>query len=491
MFNLAIGRSHRREFNRYSAKIHKIHRFGIAKRSTHAVVLAAERFAESATFYHIMQKLICLSVSLLLITFLSPFAEARPDRIVLAYSATWRDADTPADTYNYDAITHLARAFLVPHPDGTVEVPDGYFNANMESLARKHGVKLLMSLGGEASNADNWLSIARNQKYFQNFSRNLEKLLAEHGYDGIDIDWEPSATNTEDGTAFVSFIKALRARFPNQIITTALGGSEYWIGHFSWKEVTDNVDYVNVMTYDYSGGWGGRAAYASNLFPAGAYSQEPTLSVDEGMKNLIDNHKVSPAKLLMGMTFWPSRFRVDHIGDHFPTNGPGYSMSITHAQAMYLLATGKYADFWDEKAGMPYMERTTGGSVVVYENPKSIQRKCEYAAKLGCAGVMIWHAGADVCGDSAPLMDTVADCCGVAKQTFPRAVFEQQISDLRNQIEKLKSQLHAKAAGEYSPTKLADLSVDQLQALFSQLETTWGSLQDQLWQRDDPPIKAK
>jgi hypothetical protein len=290
-------------------------------------------------------------------------------------------------------------------------------------------------------------------------------------------------------------MKNLRARFPNRIITTALGGSEFWIGHFDWKVVTDSVDYVNVMTYDYSGGWGGRAAYASNLFPPGAYSPEPTLSVDEGMKNLIENHKVPPAKLLMGMTFWPSRFRVDHLGDHFPKNGSGYSMNITNAQAMYLLCSGKYTDFWDEKAEMPYMERKTGGSVVVYENPKSIQRKCEYAAKLGCAGVMIWHAGADVCGDSAPLMDAVAESCGVAKQTFPRPVFEQQISDLQTQIEQLKSQLsHTKAAEDNSSKSSSDLSglsMDQLQALFSRLEAEWGTLQDQLWQRDDPPIKAK
>ena len=202
---------------------------------------------------------------------------------MVGYSATWRDPDSPPECYNFDAVTYLARAFLVPHPDGTVETPDGYFNKTMESLAREHGVKLLMSLGGEASNADNWLSIARNPKYFQNFCDNLDKLLADHGYDGIDIDWEPSATTTEDGVAYTSFLKSLRDRFPSRIITTALGASEYWIGHFSWKDVADNVDYVNVMTYDYSGGWGGRADYCSNLFPAGAYAPKPTLSVAEGM----------------------------------------------------------------------------------------------------------------------------------------------------------------------------------------------------------------
>ena len=280
----------------------------------------------------------------------------------------------------------------------------------------------------------------------------------------------PRPLPLKTGRRISRFLKGLRARFPDRIITTALGASEYWIGHFSWKDVTDNVDYVNVMTYDYSGGWGGRAAYASNLFPAGAYSPEPTLSVEEGMKNLIENHKVPPAKLLMGITFWPSRFAVDHIGDHFPINGPGYSMNITYADTMCLLRTGRYTESWDEKAAMPYLQRTGGGSVICYENPRSIRLKCEYAAKLGCAGIMIWHLGADVYEDKAPLMDAVAESCGVAKQTFPPQIVEQQIAERENQNQQMKSHLGVASA--------------------SAVETEWGLLQDQLWQ-DEAPQHAK
>jgi chitinase len=456
-----------------------------------------DELSVAATFYQIMQKLLPLLAALMLVVSLGVCALARPDRVVVGYSATWRDPNTPPDCYNYDALTHLARAFLVAHPDGTIEVPDGYFNKTMESLARQHGVKLLMSLGGEASNANNWLSIARNPKYFQHFGDNLEKLLTDHGYDGIDIDWEPSAVTTEDGLAYVSFLKGLRARFPDRIITTALGASEYWIGHFSWKDVADNVDYVNVMTYDYSGGWGGRAAYASGLYPAGAYSPEPNLSVEEGMKNLIENHKVPPAKLLMGMTFWPSRFSVNHIGDRFPIDGPGYSMNITYAQTMCLLRTGKYIDSWDEKAAMPYMERTGGGSVVVYESPRSVRLKCEYAAKLGCAGIMIWHLGADVYGDKAPLMDAVAESCGAAKEVFPRQIVELQISGLQNQELQLKARLRLAAgatddnfAGQ-SISGMSALSADQLQALRVNVETRWASLQDRVWREDAPQRRNK
>jgi hypothetical protein len=243
------------------------------------------------------------------------------------------------------------------------------------------------------------------------------------------------------------------------------------------------------MTYDYSGGWGGRAAFCSNLFPAGAYAPEPTLSVEEGMTNLIENHKVSPTKLLMGITFWPSRFSVDHIGDRFPINGRRWSMNITYAQAMCLLRSGKYADFWDEKAAAPYLQRSAGGSVAVYESPRSIRRKCEYAAKLGCAGVMIWHVGADLYGDKTPLMDAVAGSVQAATPNLPRIALEDYVVDLQQQIQDLKSPVPAGAEPADDGAAIAgisNLSDAQLQMLRAELEMKWAALQDQIWVHDAP-----
>jgi chitinase len=465
----------------------KILRSPIAKGQA-ANVRCGQQKRPEATFYYKMQKLIPLIAAALTMAFIASFARAMPSRVVLGYSATWRDPDSPPEFYNYDAVTYIARSFLVPHPDGTVEVPTGYFNKSLKEMAHTHGVKLLMSLGGEASNADNWLSIARHPEHFARFCDQLDQLLKDQGYDGIDIDWEPSATTAEDAAAFTSFMKALRARFPHQTITTALGASEYWIGHFNWKDITDNVDFVNVMTYDYSGAWGGRAGYTSGLFPAGAYTPDPDLSASEGMKNLIKNHHVPPEKLLMGITFWAVRFGVDHIGDHFPVNAPGYTYDITYAETMSLLSGGAYKNFWDDKAAMPYLQRTAGGSVIVYENPKSILHKCEYAGKIGCPGIMIWHLGSDVQGDRAPLMDEVAKFNGVHGNKFPRSAIEQQLAELQSDIGQLKHSSkpdNGLGSSELPPVAGASsLSADQLEKLFRQMESDWASLQDQVWQQE-------
>ena len=250
-------------------------------------------------------------------------AAAGANRAVLGYSATWMDGQCRPADYDWSTLTHVARAFLVPHPDGSVGVPDGYFNPDLERLAHAHGVKLLISAGGEADNADNWVSIANHPAYLDRFLGELGRLMAANHYDGVDIDWEPSPTTFPEGKAYNRFMTALRARFPHATITTALPAGDYWVSHFDWPAVMAAVDYVNVMTYDYAGAWGGVAGHGSNLFPPGDYKPQPGYSADDGIRNLIGNHHLPAGKLLMGTTFWGYRFRADHIGGTFrcPSRG--------------------------------------------------------------------------------------------------------------------------------------------------------------------------
>lgn len=432
--------------------------------------------------------------------------QAHPNQIVLGYSATWYDAQCPPEDYNYGALTHLARSFLTPRPDGSISVPDGFFNASMESMARRNGVKLLMSLGGEAPDADNWLSIARHPEYLRRFFTELDKLLEDHGYDGVDIDWEPSALTDEDGEAFTSFIKALRARFPHIFLTTALGASNYWVGHFrSWPDIYNNVDYINVMVYGYSGAWGGKAAYDTNLYPAGAYPSDPGSSVDGGMRNLRDHHQVPPSKLLVGLSFWGDQFHVNHIGGAFPKNQAGQGDAIAYPDVERILLTGAYEDHWDGKALVPYVEKKDGARVVCYENTQSIHDKCEYAKKAGFAGVMIWHLGADLWGKGAPLMDSVASACRAAPQTFSRLEFEQQVDNLSKQVSDRKGYLDqingalqagggkveaAPEAGVFNPALLAQLSDEELQEVFLKKEKSLGVIEEQITEAQQALQKA-
>src|SRR6185295_13737008 len=89
-------------------------------------------------------------------------AWAKPNKIVLAYSAHWLDEIYPPEAYNYQGMTHITRSFLEVDADGHLPVPEGYLNQALSEKAKKNGVKLLASIGGASAGEKNWLSMAKN-----------------------------------------------------------------------------------------------------------------------------------------------------------------------------------------------------------------------------------------------------------------------------------------------------------------------------------------
>ena len=171
---------------------------------------------------------------------------------------------------------------------------------------------------------------------------------------------------------------------------------------------------------------------------------------------------------------------------------PGWEDNLTLAQVWGLMGTGHYASLWDAGAAMPYLERTGGGSVVCYENPESIRRKCEYARAAGCGGMMIWSLGADTCGEQAPLMDAVAQAEGGRPQRLGRSAIENEIVTLGQVLAHHGKLEHASTrpapVDGGGPSALATLSHDQIESLHAQLSQATGVLDDQTWQ-DQKPAK--
>jgi chitinase len=359
-------------------------------------------------------------------------AQARPNHLVLGYLPYWRDNIAPPQDLDLNVFTHLARAFLRPERDGSLHPSPTYFNLAFEDSARAHDVKLLMSIGGESATPDIWLAMAREPQHVAHFLDTLAALFAAHHYDGVDIDWEPPPQNAVDGQTYLSFLQAIRHRFPGRLLTIAVEASNYGVGHLPMADVVANVDFINAMTYDFSGPWTGIASFATNLHSDSEGLAHTRVSVDDELKNLIQTHRVPAAKVLVGLQFWANRFRVDQLGDHFPLHTNGYADNIEYARVMDLLGTGRYTAMRDEIADEPYLVRNDGGCVVTYDDPKSIRDKCETAIELHCAGVMIWHAGSDLGGGQMPLLNAVAESVGLSPLPSSRTELEGEIARIGN-----------------------------------------------------------
>lgn len=328
--------------------------------------------------------------------------------VVLGYSASWTDASYPPSAYDYASLTHIARSFLNPRADGHITESAGFWNEDLEKQAHAHGVKLLASIGGAAPDAQHWLGMTRDPAARERFFTELEGLITQHRYDGVDIDWEPSAQTDADQATYTEFMQALRKRFPKWVLTTALGTGEWNARHISWKQVADSVDYINLMTYVFAGSWTGHSAHNANLNAPSDFNDGSPLSVSNNVRDVIQKYGVPAEKLTVGLAFYGIQFSTDRIGQKFPDRARYKGEEVSFSQVQRLSERPEYQTLWDDGAKVPYLQKKTGGHTLSYDDPRSIAEKCAYASRLGVAGVMVWYIGGDVVRGQPVLQQTMS-----------------------------------------------------------------------------------
>jgi chitinase len=356
--------------------------------------------------------------------------KAAAPAVVLGYSASWTDESYPPSAYDYASLTHIARSFLQPHADGHITESAGFWSEDLTERAHHHGVKLLASIGGAAPDANHWLSMAREPAARERFFSELDRLITEHRYDGVDIDWEPSALTDADQATYTEFMKALRQRFPKWIISTALGTSDYWARHVSWRQIANSVDFINLMTYVFTGPWASYAAHNANLHAPSSFVDQSGLSVAGNVQAIIDKYGVPPEKLTLGLAFYGVQFSTDRLGQPFTEQMRYKGHELSYTQIQRLAENPGYSAKWDDGARVPYLERKVGGHTISYDDPQAIAEKCAFASKLGAAGVMIWYLGGDVVRGQPVLQQALAKTYGLPI-TPPRADFLAQTYQAR------------------------------------------------------------
>ncbi len=388
-------------------------------------------------------------------------ASARPNRAVVGYSASWFDGIYPAESYNYDAFTHICRAFLVPKPNGDITASGDFWNADLERMAHAHKVKLLASLGGAAPDANHWLAMARDTKAQTHFFDELEKMITAHNYDGVDIDWEPSALTDADQVTYTKFMQDLRKRFPKWIITTALGGGDWWAKHVSWLDICKEVDFINLMTYDFSGVWTEHSGHNANLYNPSDSRVDSGLSIDEMVKRLEHKYNVPSGKIVLGLPFYGVQFFTKDMGTRFTDEASKVTSQIQYYEVAGLLAGKDFNQKWDDGAQVPYLEKKGGNHVISYDDARSIGLKCQYAVKEDLLGVMVWNLGADVVANRTPLLDSICKEMAAGARSMPAEglfktvqTFTSMVKESFNKLNAAKDKLSA--AGKAEDAKAAD-----------------------------------
>lgn len=290
-------------------------------------------------------------------------------------------------------------------------------------LAHQKGVKVLASIGGW-SMCKHFPEMAADATKRAKFVSDCQRLIAM-GFDGIDLDWEypndPGMNierfGTADYTNFAVLIEQIRTAIgPTKLITSCFSASVPKLQGFNWPRISNTLNYINMMTYDYNGGWSNKAGHNSPLYdyPGAEYQNFSINATVQGLRSL----GVNLAKVNIGAPFYGRGVitsgtaalngatvkRAETVQPDGPiqtcadyTNWAKDLWDGTPNYSYIQLATGSgsgWTDHWDDAAKVPY--KTKGNYFLSYDNERSIGEKAQYIRDNGLAGVIIWQVYGDM-----------------------------------------------------------------------------------------------
>ncbi|UYZ63110.1 glycosyl hydrolase family 18 protein [Hymenobacter weizhouensis] len=288
-------------------------------------------------------------------------------------------------------------------------------------LAHQQGVKVMASIGGW-SMSKHFGEMAATPAKRAAFIRDCKKLIAM-GFDGIDLDWEyPGQAGMnftgqpQDYTNFAVLVEEIRAAIgPGKLITAAFTAVPTKFNQFDWARLSRSMDYFNFMTYDYNGGWSGKAGHNSPLYdyPNAEYAGFSLDATTQGIKAAgIPLNKVNLGVAFYGrgvVTNGPAALHAPTVKRQETVSPDGSVMTAadfanwpkdvwdgTPNYQAILAQTANWTEHWDDNAKVPY--KTNGSYFLSYDNERSVGLKAQYVKDQQLAGVIVWTLSGDWTG---------------------------------------------------------------------------------------------
>lgn len=352
---------------------------------------------------------------------------AQPCHEVVGYFASWKWYDrnklVNPETIDYSKYTILNYAFFKPEADGTISYGDSWADQNLLGKPYKyndsntlihqahlHGVKVLVSIGGWTWSKP-FPVIAADPELRYRFAQECARLIREHDLDGIDIDWEYPGFSRHSGSPsdrdnFTLLLKDLRSELDRLEVLTgkelqltfASGIAAEHLANIDWDGVIPLVDFVNLMTYNYSGTWDNTTGHNSPLY----CNENSPLCVNRSVEMLLYEFGVPANKVTLGMAFYARTACTATVADLRVNSLKKADISTFKAD----LGVPEYYNLsykshlfdlkWDWDAKVPYMTGKNGlKSFITYDDPVSIGIKAGYVLHKGLRGAAIWEVSGD------------------------------------------------------------------------------------------------
>ncbi|XP_065367781.1 chitinase-3-like protein 1 [Calliphora vicina] len=362
-------------------------------------------------------------------------------KIVNCYYGTWsnyRPGDGKFEPSNIDPTlcTHLSYSFFGITPAGEFKVLDqwldldsglGFISRTMALKRLNPSLKVLAVVGGWNEGSENYSRMAGDANKRRLFIESALKFIKQHGFDGLDLDWEYPAQrggSAQDKINFVTLLKELKAALGalKLELGIAVGASTITASSsYDIPNIAKHVDFINVMTYDFATAWEGAVGFNAPL------KGQQEKNVQSAIKYWLQQG--APAsKLVLGLAFYGRSFQLSspqQISVGSPIAGPGAAGPYT--QEGGFMGYNEICSFentwsykWASEYDVPFIHNAN--QWIGYDNIKSLEMKVEFGNSLNLAGVMIWSIETDdfrgMCGAGKyPLLTAVNNKLGNSHET--------------------------------------------------------------------------
>lgn len=336
-----------------------------------------------------------------------------PSTKVIGYYAAWSSYTgyTP-DQIDAMKLTHINYAFANIGNDFKITL--GYPNIDPDNISKLNQLKLvnpklktIISVGGWTW-SDKFSDVALTEKSRAIFADSCVDFIVKYGFDGVDLDWEYPvsggvATNVrrpEDKTNFTLILKTLREKLDARgkvngkkyIVTFAGAAGSWYTKNVELSNISQYVDYANIMSYDIHGPWESYTNFNAPLYSKDL-SQPSKISVDSCVQDWL-MAGFPKDKLVMGVPFYGFIYKAVVAGNQglFQTYSGSASIGYNDIVKNYL-SKPEYIRYYHSDSRVPWL--FNGSTFITYEDEQSIGEKARYIKTNSLGGAMIWELGKD------------------------------------------------------------------------------------------------
>lgn len=267
---------------------------------------------------------------------------------MVCYHGTWSTYRSGNGRFTVEDIdpnlcTHIIYSFVGINSDGSIRILDSNLEISQNNLNRFNALKsqnanlkTLVAIGGWNEGSATFSTVAASSSLRAAFVQSALNFVQTYGFDGFDLDWEYPAQRgggSADKANFALLLQEFRAEFDKYglLLTAAVAATSGSVDlSYDVPSLSQYLDIINVMAYDFHGTWDGVTGQNAPLY-ASSVDSSAEINVDAAISGWI-SRGADPQKIALGLGVYGRSYTLSSASNRglgAPISGAGNSGPYT------------------------------------------------------------------------------------------------------------------------------------------------------------------